>query len=130
MLLRFQSRRPGFRLCDHLLLVAMNRQGLRGFSPVDRDLGFATKARDIKRRVSTLFQSRRPGFRLCDKSGRSDNEGTDKFQSRRPGFRLCDLALDSAKGSKDRFSPVDRDLGFATLVTLHVSGFSIRVSVP
>ena len=37
------------------------------------------------------------------------------FQSRRPGFGVCDGYVDAIMpASPARFSPVDRDLGFAT----------------
>jgi len=36
------------------------------FSPVDRDLGFATRGQAWLKAGHEWFQSRRPGFRLCD----------------------------------------------------------------
>ena len=160
----FQSRRPGFGVCDSRQ-IGFNVKSLR-FSPVDRDLGFATRpARLNCARVWAEFQSRRPGFGVCDTRGwacpcpypvkfQSRRPGfgvcdkvsvdagycPDKFQSRRPGFGVCDHSPYVGKvyedgrfqsrrpgfGVCDRrrdfclsgcltsFSPVDRDLGFAT----------------
>ena len=62
----FQSRRPGFRLCDEGDRWMPYTTSPVCFSPVDRDLGFATRWVEIDNFRVTAFQSRRPGFRLCD----------------------------------------------------------------
>ena len=112
----FQSRRPGFRLCD-----SGDRRPFQlapdSFSPVDRDLGFATICRYPRRHLQACFSpvDRDLGFATWNRRQRTQQ--SEAFQSRRPGFRLCDvlvrvLVLIHNIG----FSPVDRDLGFATLL--------------
>ena len=108
----FQSRRPGFRLCD-----SGDRRPFQlapdSFSPVDRDLGFATF--DFPRSpISSRFQSRRPGFRLCDVVAASIQPCGLRFS---PVDRDLGFATERTPSPLKRatsFSPVDRDLGFAT----------------
>ena len=79
------------------------------------------------------FQSRRPGFRLCDSGDRRPFQlAPDSFSpvDRDLGFATVDLFHD-AIGDEASFSPVDRDLGFATLpIRPIVRGSCQIVSVP
>ena len=131
------ERDLGFATSEDTLLPAVNLC----FSPVERDLGFATNPLDrpfgailkfqsrrtgfgvcdsrgeIAKRKEVEFQSRRTGFGVCDDNGDYELPYSKRFQSRRTGFGVCDLpecetweGEESSKG----FSPVERDLGFAT----------------
>ena len=88
----FQSRRSGFRFCDTVELTK-EKAPQKGFSPGDRDLGFATlKAGLIK---LSDFECFSPGDRDLGFATHLDLCRPDDCQS--------------------GFSPGDRDLGFATL---------------
>ena len=54
--------------------------------------------------------------------------GIQKFQSRRPGFGLCDCRSHFPKYFPTRFSPVDRDLGFATLAPIALAAMPVGFS--
>ena len=77
------------------------------------------------------FQSRRPGFRLCDLRSRVlilVRVGCFSPVDRDLGFATSDASL--CRSCSRGFSPVDRDLGFATLIDSKEILTRYTVSVP